>query len=189
MSKEVEQLCSELEELRQLLHESQERESMAVEEVQTVRTEVDNLKEEVKRLEEQSALEQEYAQAKCELEIERAVQQERRKWQEIEGKLISELAEAKKQLSESKHNVESLSSSINGSTDSVAQAFINNSVDCNGAINTCTVTAVGSHDRTQVVSSSSIPPTLPQGNSGTHFTPHVGKKWKKKLTINSSTNC
>jgi len=52
------------------------RESMAVEEVQTVRTEVDNLKEEEKWLEEQFALEQKYAQAKRELEIERAVQQE-----------------------------------------------------------------------------------------------------------------
>lgn len=88
-----------------------------------VRTKVDNLKEEVKRLEEQSALEQEYAQAKPEPEIERAVQQERHKWQEIEGKFISELAEAKKQLSELKHSVESMSSSINDSTDSVAQVY------------------------------------------------------------------
>jgi len=37
---------------------SQERESVAVEGVQTVRTEADNLREEVKRLEEQSILEQ-----------------------------------------------------------------------------------------------------------------------------------
>jgi len=55
-----------------------------------VRTEVDNLRE-VKQLEEKSTLEQEYAQAKLELEVERAVHQERHKWQEIKGKLISEL--------------------------------------------------------------------------------------------------
>ena len=54
----VKQLCSELEELHQFLHDSQERESVAVEGVQTVRTEADNLREEVKRLEEQSILEQ-----------------------------------------------------------------------------------------------------------------------------------
>ena len=74
-----------------------------------VRTEVDNLREEVKGGEEQSTLEQEYAQAKLELAIERTVQQGRRKWQEIE------LAEAKKQLSESKDSVES----VNGNTDSI----------------------------------------------------------------------
>ena len=44
----MEQLHSELEELCELLHESQERESVAVEEVQMVRTKVDNLRKEVK---------------------------------------------------------------------------------------------------------------------------------------------
>jgi len=48
MNEEVEQLCSKLEALHQLLHESQKREGMAVEEAQMVRTKVDNLKEEVK---------------------------------------------------------------------------------------------------------------------------------------------
>ena len=56
------------------------------------------------------------------------MQQERHKWQEIEGKLISELAEAKKQLSESKDSVESVSLGIIGSTDNATQAFISDSV-------------------------------------------------------------
>ena len=173
----VEQLCSGLEELHQLLHESQERESVAVEEVQTMRTKADNLREEVKQIEEQSTLEQEYAQAKLELKIERAVQQEGCKWQEIEGKLISELAEAKKQLSESKDSVKNVSSDINGSPNSVTQAYISDSVGYyNGAINTCTVTAGGSHVGTQVVNSSSMP-TWPQNKSGTHIFPHVSWEW------------
>ena len=44
-------------------------------------------------------LEQEYAKAKLELEVEKAVQQEKLEWQETEGKLLEELAEARKQLS------------------------------------------------------------------------------------------
>ena len=96
-------------------------------------------------------MEQEYAQAKFELEIEKAVQQEKRKRQEIEGKLISELAEAKKQPSELKYSVESVSSSVNGSTDSIAQEYTNDSVDYSGDINFFIVTAVGSYVRPQVV--------------------------------------
>ena len=42
---------------------------------------------------------QEYAKAKLELEVEKAVQQEKLEQQETEGKLLEELAEARKQLS------------------------------------------------------------------------------------------
>ena len=102
---EVGQLRSELDKLHQLLHESQERESMAVEEVETVRTEVDSLREEVKRLEgevlESSAVEQEYVRAKLELEVEKAVLPEKRSWQETEDKLLKELVEVREQLSNS----------------------------------------------------------------------------------------
>ena len=102
---EVGQLRSELGELCLRLHESLERENAAVESVETAKGQVKSLKEEVERLEvealERSTVEQEYVQAKLELEVARAVEQERYKWQETETKLLYEIAGIKKQLSES----------------------------------------------------------------------------------------
>ena len=46
-------------------------------------------------------MEQEYVQAKLELEVARAVEQQRYKWQEAETKLLSKIAGIKKQLRES----------------------------------------------------------------------------------------
>ena len=81
---EVGQLRSELDELRLPLYESQERESAAVESVETAKGQVGSLREEVERLEaealERSTVEQEYVQAKLELEVARAVERERYKW-------------------------------------------------------------------------------------------------------------
>jgi len=67
---EVGQLHAELEELRQLLHGSQERENLAMELVGTARTEVEHLQDELKKLE----VEHEYAQTKLELEYCQAVE-------------------------------------------------------------------------------------------------------------------
>ena len=97
------QLCMEVNELRQLLHECRERETVAEEAVEGAKMDVASLREEVIRLEdealERSMLEQEYAKAKLELEVEKAVSQEKLEWQETERKLLEELAEARKQLS------------------------------------------------------------------------------------------
>ena len=94
------QLRLELDELRQCLHKSLERECAAVEGVETVKCEVTNLKEEEKRLEtealQQPMAKQGYVQAKLELEVARAVEQERYKWQEIQAKLLNEIAKVKK---------------------------------------------------------------------------------------------
>ena len=61
------QLRSELDKLRLRLHESLERESAAVESVETAKGQVESLREEVERLEaealEWSTVEQEYVQA------------------------------------------------------------------------------------------------------------------------------
>ena len=114
---EVEHLRCELGELRQLLHESHEKESMAEGEAGTARNEVsslrkeletwqghevrdpqvEQLREEVKRLELQlleRSIEQEFVQAKVELEVHRAVESERRKWEE-ERKLLNKMVEEK----------------------------------------------------------------------------------------------
>jgi len=61
---EAGQLHAELEELCQLLHKSQERENLAMEQVETARNEVENLQDELKKLE----VEHEYAQTKLELD-------------------------------------------------------------------------------------------------------------------------
>ena len=118
---EVGQLRLELDELRQHLHESLERESAAVERVETAKGEVGNLRDEVRRLEaealERSTVEQEYVQAKLELEVARAVEQERYRWQEVETKLLIEIAEVKKQLSESNKTNVAQSVAIGASQD------------------------------------------------------------------------
>ena len=105
LDQQVGELRYELGELRQLLHESHERESLAAGEAETARREaiglrkeletlqgrglgspkVERLREEVKRLELQlleRSLEQDFVQAKIELEVHRAVESERRKWEE-----------------------------------------------------------------------------------------------------------
>ena len=46
-------------------------------------------------------MEQEYVRAKLELEVEKAVLQEKQRWQETENKLLKELAEVTEQLSNS----------------------------------------------------------------------------------------
>ena len=50
LGEKVGQLCSESDELHQLLHESQEGEIAAVKEVEMARTKVNSLREEVKQL-------------------------------------------------------------------------------------------------------------------------------------------
>ena len=92
---------------------------MAVEEVETARTKVDSLREEVKRLKgealESSAVEQEYVRAKLELEVEKAVLQEKQRWQETEDKLLKELAKVTEQLSNS-DGVMALRRSVNSTS-------------------------------------------------------------------------
>ena len=90
---EVGQLHAELEELRQLLHESQERENLAMEQVGTARIVVEHLQDELKKLE----VEHEYAQTKLELDYCQAVEWDRRECEEMEKKLLEQLAEARKE--------------------------------------------------------------------------------------------
>jgi len=78
---EVGQLRAKLEELCQLLHESQERENLAIEQV---RIEVEHLQDELKKLE----VEREYAQTKLELEHCQTVERDRCELEKMEKKLL-----------------------------------------------------------------------------------------------------
>ena len=114
LDQEVGQLRCEIEDLRQLLHKSHDRESMVEGEAETTRNEasdlrkelektlrgrkteslkVERLREEVKRLEFQlleRSMEQDFVQAKVELEVHRAVAAERRKWEEEQRQIEEE---------------------------------------------------------------------------------------------------
>ena len=114
LDQEVGQLRCEIEDLRQLPHETHERESMAEGEAETARNEasdlkkelektlrgckaespkVERLREEVKQLELQlleRSMEQDFVQAKVELEVHRAAVAERRKWEEEQRQLEEE---------------------------------------------------------------------------------------------------
>ena len=103
-----------------------------MESVETAKGQVESLREEVERLEaealERSAVEQEYVQVKLELEVARAVERERYKWQETETKLLCEIAGIKRQLSvSSKMNIaQSVCACASQGGDSIVDKYISN---------------------------------------------------------------
>ena len=118
-----------------------------MESVETAKGQVESLREEVERLEaealERSTVEQEYVQAKLELEVARAVEREGYKWQETETKLLFEIAGIKKQLSESSKMNITQSACASQGDDSIVDKYVSN-VGCHAG----TVTATTSYRST-----------------------------------------
>ena len=124
---EVDRMTAELVELRQLLHESQESEARAVDEAKTTKSEFEGLKQQwqnqdqviarqrgdIERLTgcckehegryERVTRELDHVHTQAELERYRAVEAERRKWEEREARMVQQVREAKQRPTDECH--------------------------------------------------------------------------------------